>query len=679
MPQIYNNVLVVTYPELVPDFYSSDKYLRKKLSVDKKRGYGLRKIREGKGKNSPALIEFDSLPRKIRESIGDPRNTGHILEQYYVTDGKAINFYSDYRFKDMSYIADDIQQKYITNASVLKAVALLKLDREHEIRGKGFSPRGIFNSLTADATSFNAILKKKYGITHSLPSSLNRFKNTFRKFEERGYISLITKYHKNKSAQKVTDAVIHLLNNMFAGVEHKPSPTEIYRQYDSFLAGYVQVVAKGTGEVFNPAEFPKLSKNTVTNYLDQWKNRIGTHAKRSGNRQVLMQKYNPYHSLKIPEFAGEIISIDDRQPPFKYAGNKRVWFYMGIDLGSEAWTVWVHGPTKEGLIIDFYRQMVRNYHEWGFNLPAELEAESSLNSSFKNTFLQEGRMFQHVRIEANKARAKKVERYFGKLRYQFEKHREGWIARPTATSEKNQSKIDLAKIPTVPYEDIVENSYKDIETWNNSPHRSVEGKTRWEVFCEKQHANLKPTNYRAILPYLGYKTATSCNAGIVKLQGKEWLLGDDGEIYFGSKLITLMDKVESRELDIYWLDGNDGEIIKALVYLRNGNQLICEVLPKPTYSRAQISRTPQDNANRELMSKYSTTIEGFMRTQKNAIENLHIEDETPITLNNKFKIKGAERSEPTLTESEVEILEQPEDEFETTELIGSGSEMIDRF
>ena len=98
--------------------------------------------------------------------------------------------------------------------------------------------------------------------------------------------------------------------------------------------------------------------------------------------------------MEMPKLAGSIISIDDRQPPFWYDKGKRMWFYIGIDIASRAVTTFVYGKSKTGIILDFYRQMVRNYHELGLNLPAELEAESALNSSFKNTFLQEGKNVQ---------------------------------------------------------------------------------------------------------------------------------------------------------------------------------------------------------------------------------------------------------------------------------------------
>ena len=86
-----------------------------------------------------------------------------------------------------------------------------------------------------------------------------------------------------------------------------------------------------------------------------------------------------------------------------------MWFYLGIDLGSEAITTWVYGTSKEGIILDFYRQMVRNYAEWGLPLPDEIECESNLNAAYREGFLKSGNMFQNVRIEANSARSKRCE------------------------------------------------------------------------------------------------------------------------------------------------------------------------------------------------------------------------------------------------------------------------------
>ena len=661
MPDFFNEKLVVTGTELVPAFYKSRNSLEVTVSRSEKRGYGLKRIQRGGGANKVLLIDFDSLPKNIQEAIGDPRSDKHILERYYTTDKDAVDFYTNFVFGDGSYIQDAYVEQYVTNASMLKALIALKIDREREIFSKGSVPKRIISTLLSDAMSFNTVLQKKWNVQHDLPESEKRFKETFNDFAKNGYIMLISKRHKNQNAKKMNDQIVQLLNNIFAGQKHKPTYAEVAGQYEGFLNGYVEVAKNNDGEMYDPKEFRKIGSGIIKNYLAKWENKIGNEAKRSGDRQKLKAKFTAYHDLDKPKYAGSIISIDDRQPPFEYAKGNRVWFYNGIDLGSECFTTWVYGKTKEGIIIDFYRQMVRNYAEWGLNLPAELECESSLNSSFKETFLKEGNMFENVRIEANNARGKRIEQYYRPLRYNIEKKEEGWIARPFALSESNQ--MGGEKVPLIPYNEIVEKGLRAIETWNNMPHSVDTSKTRWEYFLEKQHPNLKPTNYRAILPYLGHKTTSSCNAGIILLDNGKCLLGDHGEIYTGERLINLMKRVEGKTIDIYWLDGNDGKILKALIYI--GDQYICEALPKPSYQKAKIEQTPDDLAKREVMSKYAATIEGYMTRKRNELEPVTVIDNRPMTLNNKFQIPGLKRvvenNEP------VEVIE----EVEESELMGN--------
>lgn len=184
---------------------------------------------------------------------------------------------------------------------------------------------------------------------------------------------------------------------MFAHQSWKPDMAEVFRQYDAFLAGYVEIVNVETGEVFDPKEYGKISQRTVSGFLSSWESGVATSRKRTGNRQIRLGMYVPFETLEHPQWAGSIISVDDRQPPFFYAEGKRVWFYCGVDLGSEAITAWVYGKDKEGIISEFYRQMVRNYSRWGMPLPYEVECESNLNSGFSDTFLKAGAMFKTVR------------------------------------------------------------------------------------------------------------------------------------------------------------------------------------------------------------------------------------------------------------------------------------------
>lgn len=677
MPHFWNDILVVASDELVPQFYSSVDSLKNIVSRHAKRGYGLKRVQLG-GNGRQLLIDFDSLPNNIKDQFKDPRRFRHIMEQFYRHDDDALAFYEKYQFGDGSYLRDEHIQKYTTNASVLRACGDLKVAREQERLKKGFSIRGVMETIIKDAHSFNPILEETYGVTHSLPQNDRRFVDAYKRFFTEGYPSLISRKHKNDNARVVTDYTTELLNSMFASDASKPTTTEVARRYDAFLGGYIEVINEETGELYDPKSFRKLSTSTINNYLRTWQHAVKTAPARTGNRQVLMARYKPHHTMDQPTYAGSIISVDDRQPPFEYAKGKRMWWYNGIDLASEAFTVWVYGKSKEGIIMDFYRQMVRNYYEWGVSLPAEIEAESSLNSSFTETFLKEGIMFDYVRIEANNARGKRIERYYGNLRYDIEKQHTGWLARPFAVSESNQE--SNLKVPMVDYDALVEQCLRDIEQWNNTEHSKIKGKTRWEVFVGNQNPTLKPINLKRILPMLGYMTETSVKAGIIKLQRGEYLLGDNNEIYFGERLINLMKQVEGEKVNIYWLDGNDGQIIKALVY--QGDRFICEAISKPTYNRARVEQTEEDLANRESMSKYVATIEGYMRNGAKKIDKVTLIDNRQHTLNNKFKINGINRPHTDGNINPVDILPDAPDFWENTDDINEYSykkNLKDRF
>ena len=493
------------------------------------------------GNGRTALFALEAVPEPYYSQIiarwGNPSEIHNPLQSYFAVNGEARKIYQSYRREDGGYLKPDQIDRYTINASVLDALAILEQNRKSSRKSRGGSVKGIWSSLAKDTELFNTYLETHLSTRHTLPANELRLREKLRDYKKEGFTYLIDGRNSNTNAQVVSPAMLDLWKSIYAG-QHgvKPTYTEVYMRYISFLAGDIEIVNNNTGEVYNPKheDFRPASERTVQNYQSLWETRAVTHAMRSGDRQVLMNLYKPYHKLIQPKYAGSIISIDDRQPPFEYAPGKRMWFYLGIDLGSECFTVGVNGETKEGIIIDFYRQMLRNYHEWDIPLPLELEAEMSLNSSFVNTFLQNGAMFQHTRIEANNARGKRIERYFRDIRYGLEKEEEAWIARPFARSESNQK--GSHKVPMLSKDEIVQKSLSVLEQWNNALHsdqKTHPGMTRWQVFKHKQNPNLTPTNWAAILPHLGYQTQTSMKAGRITLQGKHRVVGHGDKIARG--------------------------------------------------------------------------------------------------------------------------------------------------
>lgn len=656
MPTQWNDTWVVTVDELVPRFYNKYRTLQSEVRCYRDKDYGIKQVQKG-GNGREALYAFHTLRPDIQQAMGgDPATIKNHLEPLYSTDADAVAYYSkQFRFNDGTGLSLKHQDEYITNASVLKAAIALRAARQAMWRNLGRNGnKGMYATLLRDAIDFNNILKLKHDTVHTLPESEKYFKAALKAFEnERGtgynYASLISKSLRNQNRRIVKDYMLELLNDLFTDQAHKPTKTEIKQQYNAFVAGYVQVANPETGEMYNPKDFNKLSISTINGYLLKWGERTANSKMRSGNRQSFMGEFKPYHSFERPAFAGSIISVDDRQPPFKYSGNSRPWFYMGIDLASEAWVCWVHSKSKAGIAEDFYRQLVRNFHQWGLGVPAELEAELALNSAFAKGFLQPGRLFQHVHIEPNNARAKRIERYYKELRYTYEKTRAGWLARPNALSEANQAsrynsftpseEAQMSKAPTIPYEQIIKGCLQDIENWNNEPHKLHPEKTRWEVFMEMQHPNLKPICWEAILPSLGYKTETSCGSNaIIHLNNKEFLPGMNGEVSVGEPLINAMKIIGGRPIDCYWLDDNQGEVIRALVFLRGTDKMVCEAVAKPVYQRATIEMTDKDHRNRELMNQVVATLEGFYNRKIAERGSVVIMDNRKTTLNNKFRI-----------------------------------------
>ncbi|WP_312388732.1 hypothetical protein [Chryseobacterium sp.] len=676
MPHQWGNILVVTKDELVPLYYNSLKTLQKDVWRYKDLPYGIKQVQKG-GNGRQMLIDFDSLSKEIKDSIGDPRIMEHPMIKHFQFDANAVRYFNDYIFEDGTPLKENFKAEYITNASVLIAADKMRLERLAEWKKlKKTSGRGLLPSISQDITTFNEYLPKLFKTIHTIPASFRAFDRIWKPFfnsieDSVNYESLISGRLKNQNRKVMTEEMISLLNDMFAGQEYKPSRTEVAAQYKAFIKGDLVVINTETAEEYDHKDIRKfrdLSESSIIAWLGKWENKIGTFAKRSGDRQKYMQEFTPWHKLTKIKEAGTLISIDDRQPPFMYdkKSRSRVWFYMGIDVASEAWTVWVSGKSKEGIIVEFYRQMIRNYSDWGFNLPLGLECESSLNSSFKETILKNGAMFDHVNIYANRARSKIVERKFEELRYRHEKNRTGWMARPSARKEENQ-KSGMEET-FIPYEEIVEHSLTDIETWNNTPHSSDPTKTRWEYFCENQNKNTHPTNWKAILPHIGLTEKSSCRAGIVKFRSTTYVLGLEGEIALGEDLVRLMKYVEGKEFAIFWMDGNDGEVLKAMIYY--DDMMLCDLVVQPEYSRSIHERTEQGEINRKLMSAYENTVNGFMSRQKKEIDSIMIIDNRKKTLNNKFQIPGRKKYIPN-TEP-AKIIDMQDDEEITIPLPPKG-------
>jgi hypothetical protein len=601
------------------------------------------RLKEGKGKGNEALVRWEAFDFEeqhvLIEAFGDPKVVAHPMEEYFNPDADALRFYTDFRFDDGTHLKPEQIEIYTINASVLNAVVLLKNNRIAQRKMRGGKIKGIWESIISDVALFNNILKSKYnGKRHTLPNS-TKLKQKLNEYKKTGYASLVDGRNKNSNRQVVTAEMLQLWANIYAGqLPYKPNHKEVHAAYCQFLEGKVEIANTNTLKRYkpDPEVYNKVSVKTVFNHQNLWENKIGTHSKRSGDRQVYTGLYIPHHNLDLPECAGSILSIDDRQPKFKAKETgKRIWFYNAIDIASGAFTCCVYGLEKKDIILKFYKQLVSNYatyqKKYGINMPYELECESSLNSSFTDTFLQNGAMFQNVRIEANNARGKIIENRYRALSYEWEKKRFGYLSRPFAKDEANQASSE--DTPLLPMNEIIDGCLRDIWAWNNSPHPNQElypKKTRWQVFLHNQHKAIPPTNWAGILPHIGECRESSMSAGIIRFKGVKrdtHMVGINGELALGDDLIKIMRQIEGCKVNVYFLEGDKGEVLKALVYDMEG-RMVCELMVDYTYNRATLERTPEGELIRAKQSAYAATVQKFRKEVVSGIDKISIYDNT---------------------------------------------------
>jgi len=615
------------------------------------------------GNGRSALIELLAIPTNYRETIvskfGNPAQQFNALEEYFVMDSNARQYYDQYRHAVTGKALEPYQvSRYTTNASVLIALYKLREARSFLTKRMGNPKRDLKPGLAADSIAFNEVLKNKYnGLQHSLPKHPRKLSEKITEFMAGGspnFETLIDGRAQNQNAQVVTPEMIDLWNAMFAGQRHKPTHYEVSHKYQVFLLGKLEIVNPETGELYDPkAEcYKPVSDRSVFNYLSEWKNRTGVFKARSGNRKTYMDKFTPSARMLRPS-VGAIISVDDFQPPFKWAkgGGNRMWFYAAQDLGSTAITTWVYGDSKEGIITDFYRQLLRNYESWGIKLPYELECEASLNSSFVNTFLANGVMFQKVRVIRNKPRSKRIERTLRDLRLTMARKHPAFVARPDAVDENYQSKageqIYISK------EEIIEFELRCIEIWNNEEHPDQDiypKMSRWDVFLKHQNANLKPTNYVGALPHLGNYTRTSMNMGRVRLQGIDRVAGVNGAVALGENLLRIMNEIEGQEVDVYYLDNLDGQVVKSLVFNTAG-RFICELLDDLPFHRSELDQTDRCRKNMELYFAYENTVESHAKRIAKTVKKVELVETETHT--GSFVMPGLKRYETPETDTEI--------------------------
>ena len=577
------------------------------------------------GNGRPALIEYDSIPerfkQKIIKKIGDPRKIEkyRFFRKYLVADTAAKEYYGNYMLESGDYLPEKTVREYTINAMFLKALHIIYNDMSARRKTAGGNQGGIWQQLSKIINTLKQEDQYKY---LTLPANYIRLKQKVNDFNKEGYKFLIHRNFGNQSSRKVNEKLERLILSLYA-MENNPFAERVLELYAEFLNLKLMLIDKATGELFDTKDFSKNNKPilisiaTIHNYIHNPDNQRKVDKLRKSASDYTMAN-TPFVRRSLPDFAGSMISMDDRTLPRK-GDDKWINGYFAMDVASGAYiakTYTYDKPTIETVLEcfrDMYRTIITNNLYW----PAECEVEHFLMKSIEDKLND---MFTYVRFcnPAN-SREKSMEHGFRAKKYtdekKYQKGIERWYGR--GVYKKNQDiKQKLTK------EQVVADDIESINRHNNSLHpnqKLYKNMTRWDVFLNRQHPDLyRPQKFR-LFKHIGYYTETSItNNNEVQVQGETYWIDFDILKRLRNKrlnTIKLKDKSTRYAIDAYWLPDENGIIHEVFLY--QNDTFLCKAEKVDKFQKARIEQTQDD---KDIMLAHQKRGAQFRKQVKDGIE-----------------------------------------------------------
>lgn len=607
------------------------------------RYHRITRLRTGGGKHSGALVALNSLKPEWRSKIIAlyPRPEivaeTNAFSQFITEDTEAVAYFTQMRKLQPRMTANHVA-RHSNEAAILNGLKK-KLDGIMKHSSRGATTRSFWKRAVIVLDS----LQQQW--PNNLPKTEKRLQEKYNRYLEHGYASLLKGWN-NQNGRVVNAEIENLLNSIYCQY-FKPNHVQVFTDYMNFLSGKNDVVNKKTGEIYDRTAYEPVSESTVRNYITKWTNQSVTHSRRSNNRIQFGARHRAYSSLVV-DYAGSILSLDDRDLPWKMHNGKRAIAYIAADVASECFIGWafskpatrendtVHGKNVK-LIMRMFQNLFQQLDFYGVNMPAEVEVENHLMSTLKETTLKDENLFRYVRFAAaENPQEKHIEGMFRRLRYGFDKKQndgKGWLPRPKARDEANQGRMEDAEKFTYDFEEICAMAVDSMMQWNAAPHPNqtkYPGKSRLEVWQDNQNPKLLPINWRNVARYVGNKTETSVNRYEVRCNNKVWRLPD----------AELADKTgnNGKALDAYWIERDNGLTDRIYLYEKDSELFLCEALLKEVAHKARIEQTEVDGKILGRDRRYNKAIEDHIRTGKEKLAPVMIMNIEQVTENHAVEI-----------------------------------------
>ena len=198
--QLYNNTLAVEANWLFDEGIISESNYKKL-----KRTGHINVIRRG-CLNTPALVSYESLPQRFRESVVvslggrkpyDVVKT-NLIESHIEHSAALTDFFDTYKLEDKRHLPKNTRREYYTNAIVLEAIGKLLENKRAKRASMG---KRLKINWTELAEGVQELDRSKY--PHSLPGNPRRLEDKYSRYKAEGEKSLIHRNYQNTNSSKI--------------------------------------------------------------------------------------------------------------------------------------------------------------------------------------------------------------------------------------------------------------------------------------------------------------------------------------------------------------------------------------------------------------------------------------------------------------------------------------------
>lgn len=477
MFEYHNNILCVhggwLYKE--GDILSKSNYdnLRGRKQIEEKR-------RACKG--TPALIAYESLPKRFKDVIeerigGHPRqliNKESALSQKLVFDEQAATYFAQYRNAEGHTLAELKQREYVSTASILNAVGSMAI--AIQARRKTRSRMIVWEQLTEQVADID-----QDAWPHRLPGNARRLKARYKRYKSEGYESLIHGNLANKNSEKIhSDAGVWLLSRWADQVRRVPNLAHLLNEYNE----------KAVGEGWKLLS-QEHGEETLRNYLNRGDIKHLWYGHRYGDA-ASKEKFAYQHKTEMPTMRDSLWYADGTKLNFyyRYEDAEGRWkkatctVYEVMDAYSEVFLGMAVAKTESYEVqYDAFKMAIQTAMHRPFEV--RIDNQGGHKKLKKGHFLTDIAKLA-INTKPYNGKSKTIESAFG--RFQMQNLKKKWyftgqnVKAKSLEAQQNKEFIARQRIEDFPTLEEALSAYKTLrEEWNNAKHHAT-GLSRIDMY-----------------------------------------------------------------------------------------------------------------------------------------------------------------------------------------------------